>query len=64
MKYSDILTLDIHQLKEKLVELRKQLAELQLKKSISPGAVKDTSVFKKLRKGIARIGLRLSTYHQ
>jgi len=60
MKYSEISLLDSHQLKQKRAELQKQLWELQLKKSVSPGAIKDVSVFRTIRRAIARIQFRLS----
>lgn len=60
MNYSDIKELDTHTLKTKIVELKKQLGELQLKKSIAVSTVKDTSQFKKIRQSIAQMQFRLS----
>lgn len=60
MKYSEICNLSTHQLKEKITELVKELSNLQLKKSISASTTKDTSVFKKMRKSIAQMKMRLS----
>jgi ribosomal protein L29 len=54
MKYSEILKLDAHKLKTEAAKLSVKLGELQLKKSISPASVKDSSVFKKTRKLIAQ----------
>jgi ribosomal protein L29 len=59
MKYSEILAMDAHQMKAKIAELVKQLGELQLKKSIAHSALKDTSVFSKMRRAIAKMKFRL-----
>lgn len=62
MNYSEIEVMDQHQLKSKINELQKQLGELQLKKSIAVATVKDSSVFKKLRRSIAQMKFKLHTY--
>lgn len=61
MKYSDIKELDARTLKTKISELKKQLGELQLKKSIAVSTVKDTSQFKKIKQSIAQMQFTLST---
>ncbi|HMY80732.1 MAG TPA: uL29 family ribosomal protein [Candidatus Absconditabacterales bacterium] len=60
MKYTDILTMDSHTLKAELKKAQTQYGELQLKKSIAPGSIKDTSLFKTLRRTIARIQYKLA----
>lgn len=61
MDYSTVLEFDWHTIKSKIAELKKQLGELQLKKSIAVSTVKDTSQFKKIKKSIAQLSFRLST---
>ena len=60
MKFAEIMNLDTHALKEKLKELSLKLGELNLKKSIAAQSIKDTSVFRKMRRNIAQIKFKLS----
>lgn len=55
MKHSKIKELSSQEIKQKIAESTHELSQLQLKKSISPSATKDTSVFKKLRWDIAEM---------
>lgn len=61
MKYSEINTMDSHVIKTKIVEYIKQLWGLKLKKSIASSTIKDTSVFKKARRTLAKLKFKLST---
>jgi ribosomal protein L29 len=55
MKHSEIKGLSTQEIKQKIAQAVHELSQLQLKKSISPSATKDTSVFQKLRRSIAQM---------
>lgn len=58
MKKTDIKKLNIEELAEKAIDLKKELARLTLGKARSES--KDTSVFSKTRKSIARLKTELN----